>query len=40
VRVADASLIPEAPRGFPMLPTIAIAEKVAGWLIEDSLDST
>lgn len=36
VRVADASLIPQAPRGFPMLPTIAIAEKVSGWLIEDS----
>jgi choline dehydrogenase len=36
VRVADASLIPQAPRGFPMLPTIAIGEKVSGWLIEDS----
>jgi choline dehydrogenase len=36
VHVADASLIPEAPRGFPMLPTIAIAEKVSGWLIEDA----
>jgi choline dehydrogenase len=35
VRVADASLIPEAPRGFPMLPTIAIAEKISRWLIED-----
>ena len=36
VLVADASLIPEAPRGFPMLPTIAIAEKVSEWLIEDA----
>jgi len=33
VYVADCSLIPEAPRGFPMLPTIAIAQKVTGWLI-------
>ncbi|MDX6618466.1 MAG: choline dehydrogenase [Gaiellales bacterium] len=36
VLVADAALIPEAPRGFPMLPTIAIAENVSQWLIEDS----
>jgi choline dehydrogenase len=36
VRVADASLIPRAPRGFPMLPTIAIGEKVSGWLIDDA----
>lgn len=33
VYVADCSLIPEAPRGFPMLPTIAIGQKVAGWLV-------
>jgi choline dehydrogenase len=35
VRVADCSLVPEAPRGFPMLPTIAIAEKVARWMLEE-----
>jgi choline dehydrogenase-like flavoprotein len=34
VYVTDCSLIPEAPRGFPMLPTIAIAQKVSGWLTE------
>lgn len=34
VYVADCSLIPEAPRGFPMLPTIALAQKVSGWLAE------
>ena len=33
VYVADCSLIPEAPRGFPMLPTIAIGQKVARWLL-------
>jgi choline dehydrogenase len=36
VYVADCSLIPEAPRGFPMLPTIAIAQKVSGWLAESA----
>lgn len=34
VYIADCSLIPEAPRGFPMLPTIAIAQKVSGWIAE------
>jgi len=34
VLVADCSLVPEAPRGFPMLPTIAIAEQVTGWLVQ------
>jgi hypothetical protein len=28
-------LVPQAPRGFPMLPTIAIAEKICRWMIED-----
>ena len=36
VYVADTSLIPSAPRGFPMLPTIAIAEKVTRWLIAEA----
>jgi choline dehydrogenase len=35
VRVSDCSLVPQAPRGFPMLPTIAIAERICRWMIEE-----
>jgi choline dehydrogenase len=37
VRIADCSLIPESPRGFPMLPTIAIAEKISRWMIDEGV---
>lgn len=33
--VVDTSLMPTAPRGFPMLPTIAIAGQVADWIMEE-----